>query len=298
MKDNIEDNLYIKDGWFFEVNELWPGMKLALEIEKVLYSGKSKFQQIDVYQTRKYGRMLALDGIIQITEFDEFVYQEMMAHIPLFAHPNPEQVLVIGGGDGGILREISRHDCVKSIDICEIDEEVVRVSREFLPNLGCGFEDKRVKLHIRDGNAFVMEQKNKYDIIIVDSSDFIGASEVLFKMPFYERLKFALRPDGIIATQGESIFLHKNLVINLSRITKELFVRQAYSYIMVPTYPGGSIGICLASLGPNLKKTAREIPDKIQKRLRYYSADIHEASMVLPYFAKKMLKETVIGFTT
>ena len=287
----MESNQYINDGWFFEVNELWPGMKLALEIEKVLYSGRSKFQQIDVYQTRDHGRMLTLDGIIQVTEFDEFVYQEMLSHIPLFAHPNPEQILVIGGGDGGILREISRHDCVKNIDICEIDKEVVRVSREFLPELGCGFDDKRVNLHIRDGNAFVHKQKNKYDVIIVDSSDFTGPGEVLFQKPFYQGLKAALKPNGIIATQGESIFLHKDVVASLAHITKELFVKQAYSSIMVPTYPGGSIGICLGSLGPDLKRPAREIPDKIQKQLRYYSAEIHEASLVLPYFAKKMIDE-------
>jgi spermidine synthase len=287
----MESNQYINDGWFFEVNELWPGIKLALKIEKVLYSAKNKFQQIDVYQTSDHGRMLALDGVIQLTEFDEFVYQEMLSHIPLFAHPNPEQVLVIGGGDGGILREITRHDCVKNIDICEIDEGVIRVSKEFLPSLGCGFNDERVNLHIRDGNAFVHEQKNKYDIIIVDSSDFTGPGEILFQKPFYEGLKSALKPAGIIATQGESIFLHKDIVINLARITKELFVKQAYSSIMVPTYPGGSIGICLGSLGPDLKRPAREIPDKIQKQLRYYSAEIHEASLVLPYFAKKMIDE-------
>jgi spermidine synthase len=286
----MENNQFIKDGWFFEVNSLWPGMRLSLEIEKVLYSGKSKFQQIDVYRTKQHGRMLSLDGIIQITEFDEFVYQEMMSHIPLFAHPKPEQVLVIGGGDGGILREIARHDCVKNIDICEIDEDVIRVSKEFLPALGCGFDDKRVTLHIRDGNAFILEQKNKYDVIIVDSSDFTGPGELLFKRPFYESLKSALKPNGIIATQGESIFLHKEMVINLSRITKELFVKQAYACIMVPTYPGGSIGICIGSLGPDPKRPIRDVPDKIQHQLKYYNAAIHEASMILPYFAQKLIE--------
>ena len=127
----------------------------------------------------------------------------------------------------------------------------------------------------------------------MDSSDFTGPGEVLFQKPFYQGLKAALKPNGIIATQGESIFLHKDVVISLARITKELFVKQAYSCIMVPTYPGGSIGICLGSLGPELKRPSREIPEKIQKHLRYYNVAIHEASMILPHFAKQMIESNL-----
>ncbi|MBU1344692.1 MAG: spermidine synthase [Proteobacteria bacterium] len=288
----MENYKKIKDGWFSETCYMWPGVSLSLEIEQVLYSKKSKFQQIDVYQTRNHGKMLVLDGIIQLTESDEFAYQEMLAHVPLFAHPTPENVLVIGGGDGGILREVGRHDCVKTIDFCEIDEDVITVSKEFLPELACGFDDPRVNIRIGDGNAYVQEQKNKYDVIIVDSSDPIGPGEVLFKRPFYEGLKAALRKKGIIATQGESFFLHKECVTNLVRITKELFSVSAYSYILVPTYPGGHIGICLGSLGSNLKMPCRNIPETLQEQLKYYSPQIHEASFVLPYFAQKMF-ETV-----
>ncbi len=280
----------IKDGWFSEICPMWPGISLSLEIEEVLYSKKSKFQQIDMYQTRNHGKMLVLDGIIQLTESDEFAYQEMLAHVPLFAHPNPENVLVIGGGDGGVLREIARHGCVKTIDFCEIDEQVIKVSKEFLPDLACGFDDPRVKVRIGDGNAYVREQKNKYDVIIVDSSDPIGPGEALFERPFYESLKSALRQNGLIATQGESFFMHKECVANLVKITKELFAVQAYSYILVPTYPGGNIGICLGSLGPRLKKPCRTVSDAVQKQLKYYTPEIHEASFVLPYFAQKMFE--------
>ncbi|SDU15959.1 spermidine synthase [Desulfobacula phenolica] len=269
---------------------MWPGIALSLEIEEVLYSNKSKFQQIDLYQTRNHGKMLVLDGIIQLTQSDEFAYQEMLAHVPLFAHPNPENVLVIGGGDGGVLREIARHACVKTIDFCEIDEEVIKVSKEFLPDMACGFDDPRVRVHIGDGNAYLREQKNKYDVIIVDSSDPIGPGEALFERPFYENLKAALRQNGIIATQGESFFMHKECVANLVKITKELFEVQAYSYILVPTYPGGNIGICLGSLGPQLKTPCRTMSDAIQKQLNYYTPKIHEASFVLPYFAQKMFE--------
>lgn len=286
----MKNHHQVKDGWFFETCPMWPGMGFSLQIEKVLYSGKSQFQMIEVYQTCNHGKMLALDGIIQLTEFDEFAYQEMLAHVPLFAHPCPENVLVIGGGDGGILREVCRHDCIKTIDFCEIDEDVIKVSKQFLPNLACGFDDPRINIHIGDGNAFVLGKKSRYDVIIVDSSDPIGPGDVLFKKPFYEGLKSALKPGGVVATQGESIFLHKEWVIHLAKITKELFIKQGYSCIMIPTYPGGNISICLGSLGPELKQPVRQIPDQIQEKLKYYSPNIHKASFVLPHFAKKMLE--------
>jgi len=290
-EDAMESQDPIKNGWFFETCSLWPGMGLSLQIEKILYSKKSQFQRIEVYQTRHHGKMLALDGIIQLTESDEFAYQEMLAHVPLFAHPHPKQVLVIGGGDGGILREVGRHEGLTHIDFCEIDEEVIRVSKEFLPSLACGFDDPRVQVHIGDGYAVVLGKKNRYDVIIVDSSDPVGPGDVLFKKSFYEGLKAALKPDGIVATQGESIFLHKEWVIHLAGITKELFIKQGYSCIMIPTYPGGNIGICMGSLGPDLNKPGRLVPDQIRDQLKYYTPEIHEASFVLPHFAKKMLED-------
>jgi spermidine synthase len=281
---------HVKDGWFSETCSMWPGMAMSLEIEKTLYDEKSPFQHIQVFETRHHGRMLALDGIIQLTQSDEFSYQEMLAHIPLFAHPEPETVLVIGGGDGGILREVGRHAGVSTMDFCEIDEMVITVSKEFLPDLACGFDDPRVNVFIGDGAAFVREKTGVYDVIIVDSSDPIGPGEILFKKPFYESLKNALKPGGIIATQGESIFLHRECVTRLAKITRELFDRQAYACIMVPTYPGGNIGICLGSLGPELTRPAREMPAELQGRLKYYTPRIHEAAFILPHFAEVMLE--------
>ena len=278
----------IQDGWISEICPMWPGISLSLEIEKVLYSQKSEFQQIDLYQTKNHGRMLVLDGIIQLTQYDEFAYQEMMAHVPLFSHPDPKQILVIGGGDGGILREIGRHDGVEHIDFCEIDETVITVSKQFLPDLACGFDDPRVEVHIADGNAFVNEKKGSYDVIVVDSSDPVGPSKVLFEKPFYTALKEALKPGGLIATQGESFFMHPEEVRNLLEITKSLFPVQAYATILVPTYPGGNIGICMGSLGPELTKPARIISDKMQNQLKYYTTETHKAAFVLPYFARKM----------
>ncbi|MCF6246966.1 MAG: spermidine synthase [Desulfobacula sp.] len=291
MKLNTTIDKNIIDGWFAEICPMWPGIALSLEIEKVLYSNKSKYQQIDLFLTTHHGKMLVLDGIIQLTQSDEFAYQEMLAHVPLFSHPDPRHLLVIGGGDGGILREAGRHDCLETIDFCEIDEEVIQVCKQFLPDLACGFDDNRVAVHIGDGNAFVQNQKQMYDVIIVDSSDPVGPGEALFEKPFYESLKHALKPGGLIATQGESFFMHKKYVENLVKITKELFDIQGYSTILVPTYPGGNIGICMGSLGPQLKIPGRQIPEKVQQQLKYYNKEIHKASFVLPGFAQKMMDE-------
>jgi spermidine synthase len=281
----------IINGWFSEICPMWPGIALSIEIEKTLYSKQSRFQQIDLYQTRTHGKMLVLDGIIQLTEFDEFAYQEMLAHVPMFSHPDPRDILVIGGGDGGILREIARHKLLNKIDFCEIDEDVIAVSKEFLPGLACGFDDPRVKIHINDGDTFLKDKIYAYDVIIVDSSDPIGPGEALFEKPFYQKLKKALKPGGLIATQGESFFLHKDCVANLIRITRELFVNQAYANILVPTYPGGHIGICMGSLGPEMKRPARQIPHAMQGQLKYYTPEIHKAAFVLPHFAQDLVKD-------
>jgi spermidine synthase len=281
----------IMNGWFSEICPMWPGVALSLKIERVLYSKKSDFQKIDLYETRNHGLMLVLNGIIQLTMFDEYSYQEMMAHVPLFAHPDPERILVIGGGDGGILREAGRHEGIKRIDFCEIDPQIIEVAKAYLPEMACGFDDPRITIHIEDGCEFVHKRKNEYDVIIVDSSDPIGPGETLYKKSFYQGMKDALNDGGIIATQGESFFLHQEWVKNLTKITKQLFKKQAYSYVMVPTYPGGNIGICLASMGPELKKPARKVPSKLLKQLKYYSPAIHEASFVLPRFVDEMLED-------
>ncbi|HAR33150.1 MAG TPA: spermidine synthase [Desulfobacter sp.] len=281
----------IHKGWFSEICPMWEGIALSLKVEKLLYSKKSMFQQIDLYQTRSHGRMLVLDGIIQLTEQDEFSYHEMMAHLPLLSHPNPEHVLVVGGGDGGVLREINRHDDVRFIDFCEIDQEVINVSKQFLPSIACGFNDPRVTVHIRDGAAFVRECSGCYDVIIVDSSDPVGPGEILFKSQFYRDLKHALKPGGLIATQGENFFLHPDWVEKLMGVTRSLFPIYAYANIIVPTYTGGHIGICMGSLGPKLTTPARRVPQVVQSQLKYYSPEVHRAAFVLPYFAEKILKD-------
>ncbi|THB80139.1 MAG: polyamine aminopropyltransferase [Desulfobacteraceae bacterium] len=282
----------IMNGWFSEICPMWPGMALSVEIEKTLVSTASPYQQIDLYQTRSYGKMLVLDGIIQLTERDEFAYHEMMAHVPLFAHPCPERVLVIGGGDGGTLREAARHKEIRILDICEIDGMVIDISKQYLPEVACGFDDPRVCVHIRDGNLFLDEHPDTYDVIIVDSSDPIGPGEALFEKPFYEKLKRALKPGGLVAAQGESVFIHQETVSRLFSIVKSLFDTRAYASITVPSYPGGTIGICLGSLGVALTQPSRTIPDAMQKHLKYYSEQVHKAAFALPRFAKTLLEQS------
>lgn len=282
----------IMKGWFSEICPMWPGRALSIKIKETLYSKRSPFQMIEVFETEECGKMLVLDGIIQCTESDEFAYQEMMTHVALFSHPGPERVLVIGGGDGGVLREVEKHSTVKEIDICEIDGMVIDAARKFLPEMACGFHDSRVNLHIGDGNEFVKDRREYYDAIIVDSSDPIGPAEALFREPFYVSMKSALRKNGIIATQAESIFLHKETVKSLVSIVRKLFSSYGYAMITVPTYPAGNIGVCLGSLGPEIKKPAR-IPDRdFQNALKYYTPEIHEAAFVLPCFGKQLLEGT------
>jgi len=279
------------DGWFSETSDIWPGIALSIEIEKTLFSQKSIFQQIDLYETKHHGRMLVLDGIIQLTDFDEFAYQEMLAHIPLFAHPFPEKVLVIGGGDGGILREVAKHDSVLSIDICEIDERVIEVSKEFLPGMSMGFDDSRVSVHIADGSEFVRHHPLEYDVIIVDSSDPVGPGEILFERKFYEHSRNALKGNGLMAVQGESFFLHPDKVQKIVKNMKDLFTYHGYAYSLIPSFTGGHVGICIGSDGPDPSRPSRAISKQFQAGLNYYNAEVHKAAFVLPRFAERLIKE-------
>ena len=276
----------IMNGWFSEVCEMWPGTALSIKVKENLVSKQSKFQKIDLYETKSWGKMLVLDDLIQLTEKDEFSYHEMMAHIPLFSHPNPENVLVIGGGDGGILREVAKHDCVKNIDICEIDEEVVTFAKEYLPFTAVGYEDPRVTVNIADGSEFIKDRQKYYDVIIVDSPDPVGPAKALFTKEFYATMKTALKDDGIISNQAESFYMHPEVVKNIMTVFNELFPIVGYAYILIPTYPGGNIGTGLGSLKYDIKNPCRQPSDEMGLKLKYYSTEVHKAAFVLPKFGE------------
>ncbi|XP_039804898.1 spermidine synthase 1 isoform X1 [Panicum virgatum] len=293
-------------GWFSEISPMWPGEAHSLKVEKVLFQGKSDYQNVMVFQSSTYGKVLVLDGVIQVTERDECAYQEMITHLPLCSIKDPKKVLVIGGGDGGVLREVSRHSSVEQIDICEIDKMVVDVSKQFFPHLAVGFEDPRVSLHIGDvsvddaGVAFLKNvPEGTYDAVIVDSSDPIGPAQELFEKPFFQSVARALRPGGVVCTQAESIWLHMHIIEDIVANCRQVFEGSVnYAWTTVPTYPSGVIGFMLCSTeGPavdfqhpvfNIEED--EHSTKSKGPLKFYNSEIHTASFCLPSFAKRVIE--------
>ncbi|ERN12109.1 hypothetical protein AMTR_s00159p00023000 [Amborella trichopoda] len=299
-------------GWFSEPqsfsgesckyfnNPMWPGEAHSLKVEKILFKGKSDYQEILVFESTSYGKVLVLDGIVQLTEKDECAYQEMIAHLPLCSLPSPKNVLVVGGGDGGVLREISRHSSVERIDICEIDKMVIDVCEKYFPYLSLGFEDPRVSLHVGDAAKFLREaSEGMYDAIIVDSSDPIGPAQELVERPFFETIARALRPGGVLCTMAESMWLHTHLIQDMLSICRATFKGSVhYAWTSVPTYPSGSIGFMICStdgppvdflnpVNPIEKQDAR----KSQRELKFYNTEMHKAAFALPSFAKKELNK-------
>lgn len=192
----------IKDGWFREISDMWPGQAMTLKVNQVVHHEKSKYQDVLIFESSDYGMVLVLDNVIQCTERDEFSYQEMITHLGMFSHPNPKKVLVIGGGDGGVLREVVKHESVEEAILCDIDEAVIRLSKKYLPGMSVGFNHPNVKVHVGDGFKFLEDYKDTFDVIITDSSDPEGPAEALFQKPYFELLHGALREGGIITTQG------------------------------------------------------------------------------------------------
>jgi len=196
---------------------------------------------------------------------------------------------VVGGGDGGVLREVIKYKTPERIDICEIDGDVIELSKQYLPFTACGFNDPRVKVYVEDGADFMRRVKNTYDLILVDSSDPIGPAEVLFKSEFFRTAKNALKPKGALLTQCESIFLHLHIIEDVVKSTAEMFKHVQYMNILVPTYPSGMIGLMVCSKGPQYHKPRTVIPQEIQATLKYYTPEAHKAAFVLPRFAAQRI---------
>ncbi|MED6171970.1 Spermidine synthase 2 [Stylosanthes scabra] len=304
QRDEQEDNSdgigisSIIPGWFSEISPMWPGEAHSLKVEKILFQEKSEYQNVMVFQSSSYGKVLVLDGVIQLTERDECAYQEMITHLPLCSIPDPKKVLVIGGGDGGVLREVSRHSSVEKIDICEIDKMVVDVSKQFFPDVAVGFDDPRVSLHIGDGVAFLKEvPEGTYDAVIVDSSDPVGPAQELFEKPFFELVAKALRPGGVVSTQAESIWLHMDIIEGIVANCSQIFKGSVnYAWTTVPTYPSGMIGFMVCSTeGPpvDFKHPVNPIDEiefqKSERPMKFYNSEIHTASFCLPTFAQRKL---------
>ncbi len=271
------------------------GFDHVLEGER-LYSGRSQFQKIDVYQHEHFGRVLTLDDLVQTTQADEFCYHEMLVHPALSSREPIERVLVIGGGDGGTLRHVLMHSPGEAV-MCEIDSEVVRVSREFLPMLSDGaFDDPRARLLIGDGGAFVSEHEDAFDAILIDSTDPIGAAVVLFSEDFYRACSRALRPGGVFVSQTGSPMYQGAELMNALRNLGSVFGTVETYLGFVPTYPGVLWSFTSATDGTPLSVTA---PDDIATRLtargvdtRFYTPQVHVAGFALPPFVRDLVETT------
>lgn len=277
--------------WFEEQLELKEGRIIKIGYKKLLESHRSQFQKIDIYDTISFGKMLVHDDVIMLTEFDEAHYHEMIVHPALSVHPEPRKVLVIGGGDGGTLREVLKHKDVRTAHLCEIDGDVIELCKKHFPNLSNSFQDPRTEVFCEDGAEFVKKHKNYYNVIIVDSSDPIGPAEVLFQENFFRNMYDALTDDGIVITQSESYLYHKDIIRNIVSFNKKIFPLYRYYYTMVPTYPSGVIGFSFCSKKYDPLEDFNPERAKALKALKYYNTGIHKAAFALPKAFSDFLKE-------
>ncbi|WP_293008665.1 MULTISPECIES: polyamine aminopropyltransferase [unclassified Oscillibacter] len=278
--------------WFSEFHT--PDVKLSIRVNRHLYSHKSEYQQIDIYDTPEFGRVLALDGNVMLTERDEFIYDEMVTHVPMAVHPNIQDVLVIGAGDGGVVRELARYDTIRSIDLVEMDEQVVEACRIYLPENACRLDDERVHIYFDNALRFIRRRKAQYDLIIVDSTDPFGPSEPYFTREFYGSCCNALREDGIMVNQqGSPFYRHDSEAMQRShkRIVSTFPISRVYQ-AHIPTYAAGYWLFGFAS------KKYHPVDDLDAERWRalhldtqYYTARLHTGAFCLPAFLEKLLLE-------
>ena len=264
-------------------------MSFSCKISQTLHVEKTEFQELAVIDTYQFGKMLVLDGMVMTTEADEFVYHEMIAHVALNTHPNPERVLVIGGGDGGAIREIIKHPTVKEAVLGEIDRRVVEVSQKYLPGIAGALTDPRVKLDIGDGVEHVRRNKGKYDVILIDSTEPIGPAVGLFSREFYQDVYQALTDDGIMVAQSESPFVNQDVIRMIHRNLSGIFPIKHLYLASIPTYPSGLWSFTIAS-----KKwdPLRVEPGKIKAiDTKYYTPEIHFGAFKLPKFAAELIIE-------
>ena len=265
-------------------------LSMSVKVKETLFEGQSDFQTVGVYDTNVFGRMLVLDGVFQTSIFEEYVYHEMIAHILLFAHPNPKKVLIIGGGDGGTAREVLRHTCLEKVDMIEIDGVVVEQSKKHLPEISkvLNHPPANFTLTIGDGLKHIKESENVYDLIIVDCSDPIGPGEGLFAGAFYKDVYKALKEDGLFVQQTESPFFHRELLGRLTKDIQDAEFPIATSYLAyIPIYPGGCHSFTIGSKKYDPSVATRSVP--ADWKLSYYNEALHSGAFALPNFVKEVL---------
>jgi spermidine synthase len=283
-----------KGSWFYEPSSIYETSKIAFRVKEELFHKSSKFQDIRIVDSFLFKKVLLIDGLVQTTEADEFIYHEMMAHIPLLSHPSPKKVLIIGGGDGGVLREALNHKEI-NLTMVEIDGAVIEACRKFLPEINRkAFEDKRAEIVIDDGFKYIKEHKNSFDIIIVDSCDPHGPAQRLFDKNFYKSVYDSLKKDGIAVYQSGFAFIQKNTLENIITSNKKFFPFVDLYLVSIPSYGGGFYAFTLASKKINpakidLKKIEKKFK-KLNIKTKYYNPQIHLASFSLPNYVKEYFK--------
>lgn len=278
--------------WYNET--LHPTYGQRFEIKKVLFETKTAFQHLIIFENTMFERVLALDGIIQTTTKDEHIYHEMMVHVPVLAHGNVKKVLIVGGGDGGILRETLKHAGITHITMVEIDKAVVEMSKQYLPSISNGaFDDPRLHLIIDDGMKYVRETKETYDVIITDSTDPIGPAEVLFSDDFYSCAKRCLNPGGVVVSQNGVSFLQAWELEGTYRRLSALYNDASFYLACVPTYIGGFMSLAWGTDDKTLRQQPLDvIRERYQRsaiKTHYYNPDMHVSSFSLPQQVVMML---------
>lgn len=274
------------DLWYTEFQT--PAVGLTCKVTRTLIEEHTGFQHMAIIETEQFGRMLVLDGMVQTTEKDEFVYHEMIAHVALHTHPNPRRVAVIGGGDGGTIREVLKHPSVEEAVLVEIDGRVVEASREYLPSISGGLSDPRVTVNIADGVKHIREAEGEYDVVLIDSTEPVGSAVGLFSPEFYTDVRKALREDGIMVAQTESPFFNQDLIRRTQAGIRAAFPVTRLYLAHVPTYPSGLWSFTLGSLRHDPlgvdPAAIKAMPTK------YYNRDVHFAAFQLPSFVRELVE--------
>ena len=278
--------------WYSERHT--PRVEFSIKVDKQLYSGQSDFQRIDIFDSKEFGRFLTLDGYMMLTERDEFIYHEMMVHVPMAVAPDIKNVLVIGAGDGGVVRELVRYFTVESIDLVEIDQLVIEICKKFLPQTACRLDDKRVSIYNEDGLKYIRRFENKYDLIIVDSTDPFGPAEGLFTKEFYGNCYKALTENGIMVNQHESPFYSEDaqaMQRTHKRIIDSFPIGKVYQ-AHIPTYPSGH---WLFGFASKLLHPVRDINavkwNSLGMKMKYYNTQLHVGAFALPTYVEELLRD-------
>jgi spermidine synthase len=260
---------------FFEKDPYAP-IQYTYEVSSILHKSTSRYQNIMVFENPFFGKILVLDGVVQITERDEFFYHEMLAHVTMNSHPDPKNILVIGGGDGGTVREVLKHKTVERVFFVEIDEDVIQVARKFFPSVACGMDDRRVEIKCMDGAEFVKGRNADLDIVIVDSTDIVGFAKSLFTEEFFRSINNSLSENGMVVTLSESLHFHKDIVVEVQKTLQSVFPIVDLYTAPIATYGGNWWTFSVGSK----KLDPREIRRSDLMETKYYCDDIHKSSFL------------------